>query len=58
MVDAVAPAPGPPLAGVAAPAPAPPVVNVVAPTAAPPLVDIPMLSQVDQMELEKLTSEV
>ncbi|KNZ47946.1 histone deacetylase 1/2 [Puccinia sorghi] len=57
MVDAVAPGPGPPL-GVAAPAPAPPVVNVVAPTTAPPLVDIPMLSQVDQMELEKLTSEV
>ncbi|KAI9612880.1 hypothetical protein KEM48_003955 [Puccinia striiformis f. sp. tritici PST-130] len=30
---------------------------LVAPAPIPPLVDIPMLSQVDQMELEKLTSE-
>ncbi|PLW49325.1 hypothetical protein PCASD_02668 [Puccinia coronata f. sp. avenae] len=35
-------------------APDPP---VVAPTPIPPLVDIPMLSEIDQIELEKLTSE-
>ncbi|OAV95628.1 hypothetical protein PTTG_04745 [Puccinia triticina 1-1 BBBD Race 1] len=56
----VAPLPGPHVAPVPGPLVLPPLPDppVVAPApSAPALVDIPMLSQVDQMELEKLTSE-